>query len=101
MKRLYISLLTCLSTTSLLAQIPEDALRMTWNVPSGTARQQAIGGAMGALGGDISATFVNPAGLGFYKTSEFVLTPGLSLLNSKSNFLGQDNKVKGGNKFLL
>jgi hypothetical protein len=46
----------------------------------------AIGGAMGSLGGDINATFVNPAGLGFYKTSEFVLTPGFLFKNDKANF---------------
>ncbi|HXO78052.1 MAG TPA: hypothetical protein VN824_22510, partial [Puia sp.] len=56
------------------AQLPEDALRASWTTPSGTARQQAIGGAMGSLGGDLSSGFINPAGLGLYKTSEFVLT---------------------------
>ncbi len=101
MKRLYISVLALFSASPLLAQLPEDALRMTWNVPSGTARQQAIGGAMGALGGDISATFVNPAGLGFYKTNELVLSPGLSLLRSKSDFLGVNSTTKGEAKFHL
>ncbi len=38
---------------------------------------------MGSLGGDINATFVNPAGLGFYKTGEFVLSPGLTFLKIK------------------
>ncbi|MBE7169903.1 MAG: aromatic hydrocarbon degradation protein [Williamsia sp.] len=68
------------------AQIPEDALRLTWLQQNGTARNQAIGGAMGSLGGDITATFVNPAGLGFYKTSEVVLSPGYNFLKNKSNF---------------
>ena len=49
------------------AQIPEDALRMSYFRPTGTAREQAIGGAMGSLGGDITANYVNPAGLGFLK----------------------------------
>lgn len=76
-----------------MSQIPEDALRMSWNVPSGTARNQAIGGAMGSLGGEINSIFVNPAGLGFFKTGEIVLTPGFSLLNGKSNFRGTDAKA--------
>lgn len=76
--------------------MPEDALRMSWNVPSGTARQQAIGGAMGSLGGEISSLFVNPAGLGFYKTSEFVLSPGLSLAKSNSSY--RDSKSSSGNQ---
>jgi hypothetical protein len=72
----------------LVAQLPEDALRASWTVPSGTAREQAIGGAMGSLGGDISAAFVNPAGLGLYKTREFVLSPGWSMLGDKSSYRG-------------
>ena len=96
--KLYIALLL-LAGQQVSAQIPEDALRMSWNVPSGTARQQAIGGAMGSLGGEISAVFVNPAGIGFFKTSDLVLTPGFSLLNSKSNFRGSDASADRLNRF--
>jgi len=84
-----------------VAQIPEDAIRMSWYTPSGSARQQAIGGAMGSLGGEISAIFVNPAGLGMYKTSEIVLSPGLSLNSSKSSFRGTDAEADGLNRFNL
>ena len=70
------------------AQLPEDAIRMSWNIPSGTARHQAIGGAMGSLGGEISSLFVNPAGLGFYKTGEVVLTPGFSFPKGKGEYFG-------------
>lgn len=85
-----------------VAQTPEDALRMSWTTPSGSARHQAIGGAMGSLGGEITSTFVNPAGLGFYKTGEIVLSPGLSWLRVKSNFRGSDAmSVKEMNKFNL
>ena len=70
------------------AQLPEDALRLSWSTPIGTARQQAIGGAMGSLGGDITSTFVNPAGLGLYKTDEVVITPGLRFLHDKSMYRG-------------
>jgi hypothetical protein len=83
-----------------VAQTPEDALRMSWTTPSGSARHQAIGGAMGSLGGEITSTFVNPAGLGFYKTGEIVLTPGLSWLRTKSSFRGSDAmSIKEMNKF--
>lgn len=81
------------------AQLPEDAVRMSWNIPSGTARQQAIGGAMGSLGGEITSVFVNPAGLGFYKTGEFVFTPSLSFLNGKSNFRGTGSTAESINRF--
>lgn len=83
-----------------VAQVPEDALRMSWTTPSGTARNQAIGGVMGSLGGDISANFINPAGIGMYKTSEFVLSPGFSFYNNKADF--RDTKsAQQGNHFVM
>jgi len=67
---------------------------------SGTARNQAIGGASGSLGGEFSTLFVNPAGLGFYKTDEFVLTPGYSFYNNKSSYKGSLSNTST-NKFNL
>lgn len=89
------------ATQQAVAQIPEDALRMSWNVPSGSARSQAIGGAMGALGGEITNLWVNPAGLGFYKTSEIVLSPGLTLARSKGSFRETEASADGLNRFNL
>jgi hypothetical protein len=83
------------------AQLPEDALRASWTTQSGTAREQAIGGVMGSLGGDITAAFVNPAGLGFYKTSEIVLSPGWRFLTDKGSYLGQTQKAPMANRFSL
>src|SRR6187397_1846729 len=73
-----------------ISQIPEDALRMSWQTPSGTARNQAIGGAMGSLGGEITSIFVTPAGIGFYKNSEFVFTPGFRWTKTKRSFRQSD-----------
>ncbi|MEP7256931.1 MAG: aromatic hydrocarbon degradation protein, partial [Flavitalea sp.] len=64
-----------LAGLSVKAQLPEDVIRMSYNTPSGTARNQALGGALGSLGGDITSLYVNPAGLGFFKTGEFVISP--------------------------
>lgn len=99
MKKIFYSALFLLTTHSIFAQIPEDAIRLSWTTPSGTARHQAIGGAMGSLGGEITSTFVNPAGLGLYKRGEIVLTPGLSLLKSKGNFRGTDASTDRNAKF--
>jgi len=77
-----------ISSNVLFAQIPEDVLKYSWQPVNGSARINAVGGAMGSLGGDITATFANPAGLAFYKTSEIVLSPGYSFLNNKSTFRG-------------
>ena len=99
MKKIFYIPFLLFSFQTMLAQIPEDAIRLSWITPSGTARHQAIGGAMGSLGGEISSTFINPAGLGLYKTGEVVLTPGLSLLRGKSNFRGTDAKTDMFAKF--
>ncbi len=80
----------------LFAQEPLDAIRYSRLSPQGTARAQSVGGATNALGGDISSLYTNPAGIGIYKTSEFVLSPGITFDNSKSGYRGSnatDNKT--------
>jgi hypothetical protein len=100
MKKLivFIGILVCHRLT---AQLPEDALRVSWTTPSGTAREQAIGGAMGSLGGEISSNFVNPAGLGFYRTREIVISPGWQLLKNKGSYLNTNNGGYTSNRFNL
>ncbi len=83
------------------SQLPEVALRLSWNTSTGTARNQAIGGAMGSLGGDATALLVNPAGLAFFKTSDFILTPGFGFEKGKSNFRGSVSKNNATNKNLI
>lgn len=75
-----------------MAQVPEDAVRYSWYPQNGTARTLAVGGAIGSLGGDISVMFVNPAGIGFFKTSEASITPGFLLNNVKSGYRGSPVK---------
>jgi hypothetical protein len=99
MKRIYYVLGLALCTQQAAAQIPEDAIRMSWNTPSGTARNQAIGGAMGSLGGEITTLFVNPAGLGLYKKGEFVLSPGISFNQGTGIFRGTEAKSESTSKF--
>src|SRR5258708_382301 len=81
-----LTLLSLFLCQQLSAQIPKDALRSAWTVPNGTARQQAIGGAMGSLGGEISSAFVNPAGLDVFKTRDFVLSPTFPSLTDTLNY---------------
>ena len=103
----YLLPLFILVTLSSRAQVPEDALRYSFYPQNGTARNLAIGGAMGSLGGDLNAAFVNPAGLGFYKTAEFVLTPSFLLNNNTANYreASTQNKTNhfnlGTNGFVL
>lgn len=41
------------------------------NMTQGTAKYMGMAGAMGAIGGDVSAVSVNPAGVGVYITGDF------------------------------
>jgi len=94
MKRIFFISLCIVLSQYLWAQEPADALRYSWYTSNGTARQQSVGGAGGSLGGDISATFINPAGLGFYKTGDFVLTPAFRIYNNKATYFGRTEKDK-------
>lgn len=83
-------LILLLTGVSAMAQTPDEALRTAWFTQFGTARNIATGGVMGSLGGDITANHVNPAGIGLFKTNEFVLTPGFVLNRNKFNYRGTD-----------
>ncbi len=61
--------------SGLLAQTAEDALRFSTMSSTGTSRFMSLSGAMGAVGGDLTAMNYNPAGLGIYKSSDFSFTP--------------------------
>lgn len=65
------------------AQTQYDAARMTDNDLNGTARFVGMGGAMGALGGDISTISTNPAGIGLFRRND--LSMSMSLLNNKTS----------------
>lgn len=92
MKKFLLSAGAMLCFFASMSQLPEDVLRYSYFPQHGTARNLAIGGAMGSLGGDLNALYVNPAGLGLYKTTELVLSPGFVFNNNKANFRGTDTK---------
>lgn len=54
----------------------DDAIFNAQTYYEGTARSMAMGNATGAMGGDVTATCINPAGLGFYRSSEFTFSTG-------------------------
>lgn len=89
MKKISIISMFILLTGFLVAQNEVDALRYSQNFMQGTARSSGMGGAFGALGGNFSAISINPAGIGVYRKSEFVLTPGFSYNVSTAKMGGQ------------
>lgn len=95
MKKSWLLFGALLITNINYAQEALDALRFSFLQPAHTARIQAIGGANGSLGGDLSATFINPAGLAQFKTNEFVFAPGY-FMNRPS--IQYNNATFGGNR---
>ena len=92
--KLYISALLLLSSGLLMAQGEMDAYRFSQTDLNGTARSMSMGGAFGALGGDISAMSHNPAGIGIYRSSEMLTTLSVNSNNAKSNWTGMNINTK-------
>ena len=63
-------LISFFTLTALSAQNLEDVLRYSTEDLNGSARYQALGGAFGALGGDLSAITNNPAGSSVFALNE-------------------------------
>jgi hypothetical protein len=91
MKRLILFISTISMLGATYGQYVTDALNYSLSFPAITARSMSMGNAFTSLGGDFSSVFVNPAGLGIYRGSEFVVSPGLNYTGTKASYFGQSN----------
>ncbi len=91
MKKILSIILTIFVSISLFAQNENDALRYSLINYGGTARFSGLSGAYGAVGADFTSLSQNPAGIGLYRKSEFVITPVFSSNNTDTRFLGEFN----------
>lgn len=79
----------CLMTSGMaLAQTQYDAARIAGSELNGTARFVGMGGAMGALGADISTIGTNPAGIALFRGNDVSTSFGLNTTKVKSDFNG-------------
>jgi hypothetical protein len=62
-----------------------------YDVNLSTARSAAIGGAFVSLGADLSSLYINPAGLGMYRSSDFSVTLGPSVSRVTNSMLGEQS----------
>lgn len=85
MKTLYILSVLLLLAELTSAQTVSDIVKYSTTTSTGTARSAAMGGAFGALGGDLSSLSINPAGIGVFRKSEISITPYLNIAKTKSN----------------
>lgn len=93
----FIALLLLCTFAAVKAQNEVQALRFSQYNPFGSARYAAQGGAIGALGGDLSSVLTNPAGLAFYRSSEFSFTPSFYWVNTTSDYMNSftdDSQMK-------
>ena len=90
-KKLIIMALAVLASAGAGAQTVYDAMNIAQKDLNGTARFVGMGGAMSALGGDISTISTNPAGIGIYRSNDAMVTMGYSITGTESKF--------GGNTF--
>lgn len=82
MKKEYLLAICLLSLAIANAQDITDALRYSGDNIQGTARFRGLSGAFGALGGDMSAVNINPAGSAVFNTSHISLS--LSNMQTKN-----------------
>ena len=88
-KKIVMMAFATLATVSVGAQSAYDAMNIASNDLNGTARFVGMGGAMGALGGDISTIGTNPAGIGIYRSNDAMFTLGFSSIGTESKIGGQ------------
>lgn len=86
MKRLFCGGIAALIALGVHAQNEQDVLRYSRIGFGGTARFVSMGGAFGALGGDLSTISYNPAGMGVYRKSDFSATPSFFNQNVTSSY---------------
>lgn len=88
MKKYIYFLFVGLTFSAAQSQEISDAVRYAQDNLSGTARFRAMGGAFGALGGDLSSINVNPAGSAIFSNNQITLTLSNFSTKNNSNYFG-------------
>ena len=95
LKRISFFLFLC--SISLSSQTLNDVLGFTSNNPNGTARFESMGGAFGALGGDLSAININPAGSAVFNDNEYGFTLSIEKKTNKTLFFNNSESEDDNN----
>ena len=89
MKKILLSLLLGSSLITIAQETTTgDGLRYALNNLTGTARFRGMSGAFGALGGDLSAINVNPAGSLFFSNNYASISGSLYNVYNRSDYFG-------------
>jgi len=90
MKKLYIAVLAMAVVLPAAAQDTYESGRLLMNDLNGTARYVGMGGAMEALGAEISTISTNPAGIGLFRHSTVSVSAGLVSQQDVKEFAGKN-----------
>ncbi|MTH15762.1 outer membrane protein transport protein [Flavobacterium sp. LC2016-01] len=100
MKKIFFLFITGLSISALHSQEVSDAVRYGQENLTGTARFRAMSGAFGAVGGDLSALSVNPAGSAIFNNNQIGISFSNQTVKNNSNYFGTETSDKD-NSFIL
>ncbi|MDR3246330.1 MAG: hypothetical protein LBT50_07850, partial [Prevotellaceae bacterium] len=88
-KNFFVSIfIFCVFAMNLNAQSIDDILKASYQNYEGTARFSAMGGAFGALGGDVSSLSINPAGIAVFRKHHLSFTSSQNHVYNNSDFAG-------------
>ena len=88
MKKIIFLFIALLGVCFVYGQDITDAVRYSNDEVKGTARFRAMGGAFGALGGDLSAVNINPASSAVFTQSRASFTTGFNSISNNSEYFG-------------
>ena len=91
MKKIFLILTVLIVTLSYSQESIEDGLRFAQSNLNGTARFKSMGGAFGALGGDLSSMNINPAGSVIFANNQIGVSLSNANISNKSNYFGTEN----------
>jgi len=90
-KKIYFAIgIFFIGIASLQSQNHIDALRYSQQFYSSTAKAEAMGNSLSAVGADFSSFMINPAGIAVYKGKQFTFTPNFIISKTDGSFSGTE-----------
>jgi long-subunit fatty acid transport protein len=93
MNKILFLIIGVLSMSTIYAQNLSDAVRYSNDNVKGTARFRAMSGAFGALGGDMSAVSINPAGSAIFNNPHISFSLSNTNRDNTTSFLNTSNNT--------
>jgi outer membrane protein transport protein (OMPP1/FadL/TodX) len=95
---LFLSLFLALSSQAQIISATDAAVLFSGDEHYGTARFEALSGAFGALGGDMSAAEINPAGIAVFLDNQSSMSLGYRKTDINTSFYG--NNLNSNDQFI-